>query len=113
MGLLIMSTVEKFKICFNLNHSKVLKRIADIILSGLAIIILSPVFIISAILIKLTGEDVFFFQKRFGQYEKDLNLIKFTTMPKGSEKLGTITTTADPRPTKLGKLLRKTKINDS
>ena len=66
--------------------SKILKRLADIILSLLAIIIISPVFLIVSILIKLTGEDVFFFQKRIGQHQKDLNLIKFTTMPKGSEK---------------------------
>lgn len=92
--------------------SKILKRLADIILSLLAIIIISPVFLIVSILIKLTGEDVFFFQKRIGRYEKDLNLIKFTTMPKGSEKLGSITTSADPRPSKLGKYLRKTKINE-
>ncbi len=91
---------------------KIIKRLADIILSLLAMIVVSPVFIIVSVLIKLTGEDVFFFQKRIGQYEKDINLIKFTTMPKGSEKSGSITTSADPRPSKLGKYLRKTKINE-
>lgn len=81
-------------------------------LSSLAITILSPVFVIVSILIKLTGEDIFFLQERVGQNEILFKLIKFTTMPKGSEKLGYITTLNDPRPRRLGKLLRKTKINE-
>jgi lipopolysaccharide/colanic/teichoic acid biosynthesis glycosyltransferase len=93
-------------------HSHILKRFFDILLSGLSIIILSPVFIIVALLIKLTGEDVFFLQDRVGQNEKLFKIIKFTTMSKGSEKLGYITTSADPRPTRLGKFLRKTKLNE-
>jgi len=97
---------------FSLNHSNVLKRIIDITLSGLAIIVLSPLFVIISILIKLTGEDIFFLQERVGQGEKPFNLVKFTTMPKGSEKLGYITTSVDPRPTTLGRFLRKTKINE-
>lgn len=97
---------------FSLNHSNVLKRIIDITLSGLAIIVLSPLFVIISILIKLTGEDIFFLQERVGQSEKPFNLVKFTTMPKGSEKLGYITTSVDPRPTTLGRFLRKTKINE-
>ncbi len=112
MGLFRMCTVENLKNCFTLNHSKSLKRFIDISFSGLAIIILSPIFIIVSILIKLTGEDVFFFQKRIGQDETIFNLLKFTTMPKGSDKLGYITTSTDSRPTKLGRFLRKMKINE-
>ena len=97
---------------FSLNHSSVLKRIIEITLSGLAIIVLSPLFVIISILIKLTGEDIFFLQERVGQGEKPFNLVKFTTMPEGSEKLGYITTSVDPRPTTLGRFLRKTKINE-
>lgn len=97
---------------FSLNHSSVLKRIIEITLSGLAIIVLSPLFVIIPILIKLTGENIFFLQERVGQGEKPFNLVKFTTMPKGSEKLGYITTSADSRPTTLGRFLRKTKINE-
>lgn len=92
--------------------SKILKRLVDIILSLGAMIIASPIFLIVSILIKVTGEDVFFFQKRIGLNEKDFNLIKFTTMPKDSDKQGYITTSADSRPTKIGKFLRKTKINE-
>ena len=107
-----ISSVLKSSRRFSLNHSKVLKRIIDISLSGLAIIILSPVFIIISILTKLSGEDIFFLQERTGQAQKPFKLIKFTTMPKGSEKLGDITTSIDPRPTALGKFLRKTKLNE-
>ncbi|MCK4783711.1 MAG: sugar transferase [Desulfobacteraceae bacterium] len=95
-----------------MNHNNFLKRSMDILLSGLAIIILSPVSVIVSVLIKLSGEDVFFIQERVGQGEKLFGLIKFTTMSKGSEKLGYITTSRDPRPTTLGKFLRKTKINE-
>lgn len=95
-----------------LNHNRLLKRFIDVLFSGLAITILSPIFVIISILIKLTGEDVFFLQDRPGLNEKPFKLIKVTTMPKGSEKLGYITTSADSRPTTLGRFLRKTKINE-
>jgi lipopolysaccharide/colanic/teichoic acid biosynthesis glycosyltransferase len=102
----------EFKKHFALKYSKTLKRIVDVILSGMAIIVLSPVFLIVSLLIKLTGEDTFFLQERIGQNEGLFKLIKFTTMPKGSEKLGYITTSTDSRPTTLGRFLRKTKINE-
>jgi len=107
-----MSFLTKPKKRFGRPCSETLKRIVDIILFGLAITIISPVFIITSILIKLTGEDIFFLQDRTGLNEKPFKLIKFTTMPKGSEKLGYITASTDPRPTTLGRFLRKTKINE-
>lgn len=107
-----MSSAATSQKRFGLNHSRTLKRIVDVLFSLLAIIILSPVLIVVSILLKLTGKDIFFIQERVGQDEKPFKLMKFTTMPKGSEKLGYITTSADPRPTTMGKFLRKTKINE-
>lgn len=95
-----------------MNQNHFLKRIMDVLLSGLAVTILSPVFMVVSILIKLSGEDIFFLQERVGQYEKRFRLMKFTTMPKGSEKLGDITTSTDSRVTTLGRFLRRTKINE-
>lgn len=92
--------------------SQTVKRVCDIVVSGSIILMLLPVYMIVSVLIKLSGEDVLFLQERVGHRLQHFRLMKFTTMPKGSEKLGDLTTAADPRPTPLGRILRKTKINE-
>ena len=92
--------------------SNPLKRIFDIFASGLILLVISPVMFIVAAAIKLSGEDVFFKQDRIGLGLKPFGVLKFTTMPKGSEKLGMLAPTGDKRVTELGKFLRKTKINE-
>ena len=90
-------------------------RIFDIIFSLIALIILSPVFIIIIILLCFTGEGyVFFLQKRIGFCEKSFNLFKFATMLKNSPNIGskTVTINNDTRILPVGKFLRKTKINE-
>ena len=89
-----------------------IKNIMDKIFSLIGLIILSPLFIIIGIILRFQGEDVFFLQKRTGHLGKEFKVFKFTTMPKGSEKLGLITTPNDPRTTRLGKFLRKTSLNE-
>jgi lipopolysaccharide/colanic/teichoic acid biosynthesis glycosyltransferase len=92
-----------------------LKRVIDIIVATLALIILSPVIIIVMILLKLTGENqVFYLQKRMGYKNKPFYIWKFATMLKNSPNIGTgeITLRNDPRVTPLGKFLRITKINE-
>lgn len=92
-----------------------IKRAADIILSGIALLILSPLFIPLMIILKLTGEGhIFYTQKRVGFKNVEFNLIKFATMLKNSPNIGTgtITTKNDPRVLPMGNLLRKTKINE-
>ena len=84
----------------------------DKLFSIMGLIILSPLFIIIGIILRFQGEDVFFLQKRTGHLGKEFKVFKFTTMPKGSEKLGLITTPNDPRTTRLGKFLRKTSLNE-
>jgi len=91
------------------------KRFFDLIFSLLALIILSPLLIIVIIILALTGEhEIFFFQKRIGYKNKDFNIWKFATMAKNSPNIGTgvITLRNDPRVTKVGRFLRKTKINE-
>lgn len=92
--------------------SNPLKRSFDIFVSGAILLVISPVFLIVAAAIKLSGEDVFFMQDRAGLGLKPFGVLKFTTMPKGSEKLGMLAPTGDKRVTKLGYFLRKTKINE-
>lgn len=90
-------------------------RIFDIFFSFLALVFLSPLLILIAFFLKITGEgEIFYFQKRVGLDEKEFNLIKFATMMKNSESLGsgTITIDNDFRILPFGKILRKTKINE-
>ena len=88
-------------------------RFLDIFLSCIAIIFLSPFFIIIAIILKLTGEhEVFYFQARVGLHGNPFSLIKFVTMKRGSSALGSITVKDDPRILPVGKFIRKTKINE-
>ena len=94
---------------------KLSKRIIDILIATIALIILSPVFIISIIILLLTGEhEVFYFQKRIGYKNRAFNIWKFASMVKNSPNIGTgeITLRNDPRVTKFGRILRKSKVNE-
>lgn len=90
-------------------------RIFDIILSGLAILVLTPFMIPIMIGLKLTGEHyIFYEQMRIGKGGKEFALLKFATMLKDSPNLpgGLYTSENDPRLLPMGKFLRKTKINE-
>ncbi|MDQ6756865.1 MAG: sugar transferase [Bacteroidota bacterium] len=94
---------------------KILKRLTDILIAMLALIILSPVLLIAIILLLITGEhEVFYFQKRIGYKNKPFYIWKFATMLKNSPNIGTghITLRNDARVTWFGKILRITKINE-
>ena len=91
-------------------------RFFDILFSGIALLILSPLLVPVSIILRLTGEgEVFFLQERIGKGGKKFKLFKFATMLKNSPNIGTGTVTMrnDPRVLPVGKLLRKTKINES
>ncbi len=90
-------------------------RFFDILLSGIALFLLSPLFVLIVIILKLTGEgEVFFLQDRIGMGGKKFKLYKFATMLKNSPNIGTGTVTmkGDPRVLPVGGILRKTKINE-
>lgn len=101
------------------------KRIIDIVASLLGIIVLSPVFIITAIAIKLDSKGpVFFGQQRVGQYGKLFKMYKFRSMVTNAEELleklknnnemsgPMFKMTDDPRITKIGRFIRKTSIDE-
>ena len=91
------------------------KRVIDIVLSSLAIVLISPVFIPIMIILLLTGEHyIFYFQKRIGFRNKSFYIYKFVTMIKNSPNIGAglHTTKSDPRILPIGGFLRKTKINE-
>jgi lipopolysaccharide/colanic/teichoic acid biosynthesis glycosyltransferase len=91
------------------------KRLLDIIVSLLALIILTPVLLPVVIILRFSAEGyVFYFQDRVGRNRINFKIIKFATMLKDSPNLasGSITLAGDWRVTKPGKFLRKTKINE-
>ena len=91
------------------------KRLLDIIVSFIAILILSPLLLPIIIVLRFSSEGyVFYLQDRIGINNKNFKIIKFATMLKDSPNLasGSITLSGDWRVTKPGKLLRKTKINE-
>jgi lipopolysaccharide/colanic/teichoic acid biosynthesis glycosyltransferase len=94
---------------------KPIKRVIDILIALIALIIISPLLIPVMIILLFTGEhEVFYKQKRVGYKNKRFMIWKFATMVKNSSKMGTgsITLRNDPRVLPFGKFLRKTKINE-
>lgn len=93
----------------------ILKRICDILLSSVCLLLLSPLLIPIIIGLKLTGEGyIFYKQERVGYKNKRFSILKFATMLKDSPNMagGIITTKRDPRITPMGGFLRKSKINE-
>lgn len=93
----------------------VVRRFVEFGLSLLALIILSPLLVPVMVVLKVTGEyEVFFLQKRIGYKNKEFNIWKFATMTKNSPTMGSgeITLRDDPRVTPVGRVLRRTKINE-
>ena len=94
---------------------KFLKRLLDIIVSLISLIILLPVFIPIIIILRLSAEgEIFYFQERYGIHNSRFQIWKFATMLKNSMNMGSgsITLQNDFRVTKIGKFLRITKINE-
>ena len=91
------------------------KRLLDIVISLVSLVILLPVFIPIIIILKFTAEgEVFYFQERIGINNSRFQIWKFATMLKNSMDMGSgsITLQNDFRVTKTGVFLRKTKINE-
>ena len=91
------------------------KRLIDLMLALIALLILSPFLIPICIILLLTGEhEVFYLQNRVGLKNSRFQIWKFATMMKNSSKMGTgsLTVRNDPRVLPIGKFLRKTKINE-
>lgn len=91
-----------------------LKRFFDIILSSIGLIIVFPIFIITAIAIKLDSKGhVFYRQERVTMNNKTFRIFKFRTMVENADKIGTLVTVGnDSRITKVGKFIRKFKLDE-
>ncbi|MBQ8046239.1 MAG: sugar transferase [Bacteroidales bacterium] len=91
-----------------------MKRIFDILASGFGLLVLSPIFLIMAIWIKLDSNGhVFYRQVRVGRHNKDFRIFKFRSMRVGSDKGSLVTIGGrDPRITRSGYFIRKFKLDE-
>lgn len=91
-----------------------MKRIIDILVSGCGLLLLSPLFIVLAIWIKLDSEGpVFYYQVRVGRGNKDFRIFKFRSMRIGADKGSLITIGGrDSRVTRCGYYIRKYKLDE-
>lgn len=91
-----------------------IKRLFDIFCSSIGLIILSPILLLLALLIKLESKGpVFFLQTRVGLNNTDFKLFKFRSMFMDAEKRGQLTVgMRDPRITRMGYYLRKFKLDE-
>ena len=90
------------------------KRIFDIIVAGLLVVILSPILLFLSILIKIDSPGpVMFRQVRVTTYGKPFRIFKFRTMVNNADKIGTqVTTKGDSRVTRMGKMLRGCRLDE-
>ncbi len=90
------------------------KRVFDVVASLLMLIILSPVFLILALAIKIDSKGpVFYRQERVTQYGKKFRIFKFRTMVQNADKIGSqVTVGGDSRITKVGAFIRKCRLDE-
>lgn len=93
---------------------QVAKRVFDVVVSILVIIILSPIYIFTAIMVKRSSPGpVFYKQERIGQHGVPFNMLKFRSMYVNAEDMGPqLSTDDDPRITKWGKFMRKVRLDE-
>ena len=96
-------------------YKAIVKRLFDIVLSFIGLVILSPLFLIISLLIKIDSRGpVIFKQERIGKDEKLFNIYKFRSMCVGAEQQGTgqYSFSGDPRVTRVGKIIRATSLDE-
>jgi exopolysaccharide biosynthesis polyprenyl glycosylphosphotransferase len=91
-----------------------IKRVTDLLLSFVAILILIPFYLFSAIAVKLSSPGpILFFQERIGINGRVFKIVKFRTMYLDAERLGPqLSSENDPRITKIGRFMRKTRLDE-
>lgn len=126
VGTLDLTTTSTNEVIKIRSIYKYIKRFMDIVLASIGLVVLSPVFLVIAILIKTESKGkVFFKHKRIGKNGKEIYIYKFRTMVENAEDLIKQFTPEqmkefkenfklenDPRVTKIGKILRKTSLDE-
>ncbi|WP_297442342.1 sugar transferase [Sulfurimonas sp.] len=95
-------------------YKKYFKRVFDVLASFLGLLLLSPLLLVIALWIKLSSRGpIFYMQKRVGKDFQEFNIYKFRSMVEGADKIGpSVTSGDDVRITKVGKFIRKSKIDE-
>ena len=96
-------------------YARYIKRILDVLLSGCALVVLTPVLLIVAVLVRTKlGSPIIFCQERPGKDEKIFKMYKFRSMTDGAEHTGSgvYSGKGDARVTKVGKIIRATSIDE-
>lgn len=94
-------------------YRNVLKRVLDIFLAVIILVVSSPILLLIAIAVKLDSKGpAIFSQRRLGKNGKEFNMYKFRTMVQDAEKGGVYSDNKDPRVTRVGKILRKTSLDE-
>ncbi len=94
-------------------YRKYFKRLFDIVFSLLGIVVLSPIMLIITLLIFMdSGTPIIYKQLRVTLHKKEFWIYKFRTMRVGADREGTLTIGNDKRVTKIGKFLRRTKLDE-
>lgn len=98
-----------------MSEYRTIKRLLDIIFSGIALVIFSPIMLVTAIAVKMDGGPVFYKQTRLTQNGKEFKILKFRSMCVDAEKkTGAILSTGkdDPRITKVGRIIRSCRVDE-
>ncbi len=108
------TAVRRETAAYNRIYNRFVKRVLDICISGCAIALLWPFYLVVALLIGVEdGFPIFYRADRGGYQGKTFQICKFRTMVKNADKIGGGTTSLhDPRITKVGNFLRKTKMDE-
>jgi lipopolysaccharide/colanic/teichoic acid biosynthesis glycosyltransferase len=89
------------------------KRLFDVVLALSGLVVLAPVLVVVAVAIKLDSEGpVFYLGERVGRHGGKFRIFKFRTMCTNAEALGTTTADKDPRMTRVGRFLRRYKLDE-
>lgn len=103
-----------YELLYKKRLSLIAKRVFDLVVAIITFIVLSPIFIILSLAIKIDSKGpVMFRQTRVTQYGKRFRIFKFRTMVNDADKIGTqVTTKNDSRVTRVGKILRKLRLDE-
>lgn len=104
---------EYYDILSKKRGSLLCKRMFDIGVSAVMLVLLSPVFLVLAVVIKLDSPGpVFYRQVRLTQYGKPFRIFKFRTMVQGADKGSQVTVGGDSRITRVGRVIRKCRLDE-
>lgn len=107
-------TEKYWKMLASHRFSLACKRLFDVVVSAVSLLILSPFFLVLALAVKVDSPGpVFYRQVRVGRFNRDFKIFKFRTMVQNADKVGPpLTVGRDPRITRVGAFIRKLRLDE-